>query len=157
MWQVRGPGEQEELTDNRFSSSSSGSRSPCPGETTPLVVHDVLSAGNDLANNGAEQQQVAVVPGVGEADAPSPHVPQFCRSQPQHHFQYRSISVEYKVPLNDPPQDEADLEDEGGDHTGAGEGDHYGRDGRSTPPPSVRVVVCWKMISSRLSMNTIHI
>lgn len=128
VWQVRGPGEQEELTDNRFSSSSSGSRSPCPCETTPLVVHDVLSAGSDLENTTNGEQ----VAGVGEADAPSAHAPQFCRSQPQHHFQYRSINVEYKVPLNDPPQYEADSEDEDGDHTGGG-GHHYGRDGRSTP------------------------
>ena len=128
MWQVRGPGEQEELTDNRFSSSSSGSRSPCPCETTPLVVHDVLSAGSDLENTTNGEQ----VAGVGEADAPSAHAPQFCRSQLQHHFQYRSINVEYKVPLNDPPQYEADSEDEDGDHTGGG-GHHYGRDGRSTP------------------------
>ena len=128
VWQVRGPDEQEELTNNRFSSSSnsSGSRSPCPDESTPLVAAQVSA---DLENNGEQLRA-----DFGEAEhAASTRNPQFCRSQPQHHFQYRSITVEYKVPLNDPPQYEADSENDE-DHTGGGAGGHhYGRDGRSTP------------------------
>jgi hypothetical protein len=117
-WRVRGPEDQGEITNTnvRFSSSSSGSESPLQNETTPL-----LQVPADLADE---------LPDGGEADAASARAPQFCRSQPQHHFQYRSISVEYKVPLNDPPQCEADSEDED-DHTGGGH--RYGRDGRSTP------------------------
>mmetsp|Transcript_18985 Transcript_18985/g.54702 ORF Transcript_18985/g.54702 Transcript_18985/m.54702 type:complete len:989 (-) Transcript_18985:2672-5638(-) len=117
VWQVRGPGDQEDTTTNRFTSSSSGSRSAPQNETTPLVSAD-------FADNG-EQADAA------STSSARVQAPQFCSSQAQHHFQYRSITVEHRILLNDLPQYEADSENEEDDrHNGH---DHHARDGRSTP------------------------
>ena len=121
LWQVRGPGDQEDTANTRFTSSSSGSRSAHLNETTPLV-----NVSADVANNG-EQAADNAASTRGQA-------PQFCNSQPQHHFQYRSITVEHRVLLNDLPQYEADSEnEEDDDDNNNNNHDGHARDGRSTP------------------------
>ena len=102
LWQVRGPGDQEGTANTRFTSSSSGSRSAHLNETTPLV-----NVSADVANNGEQAAENAASTSSARGQAP-----EFCSSQPQHHFQYRSITVERRVPLNDLPQYGADSENE---------------------------------------------
>lgn len=121
LWQVRGPGDQEETANTRFTSSSSGSRSAHLNETTPLV-----NVSAEVANNGEQAAENAASTSLARGQDP-----QFCSSQPQHHFQYRSITVERRVLLNDLPQYEADSENEEDDDNHNHDG--HARGGRSTP------------------------